>query len=242
MAAVGTRPEVATLVGMSRLAGNRTGALLALTLSATLIAGCSGDGDGAKGSDATLPAAQDVLSQSATAMKDVTSVNFALTTEGKPNLPVKAMQGDLLKSGDAQGTATVSALGSEVEAKFVLVGPDFYYQIFGKYAKQPRSAITSIVDPSAILDPNKGVPLLLTQAKDAKSTAHENGATKVEATLPAASVASLGVKSTADIKGSVWIADADHRLSKVRMELPGGAVILALTDYNADPVIKAPAQ
>ncbi|WP_344839516.1 LppX_LprAFG lipoprotein [Actinocorallia longicatena] len=224
---------------------SRFRALLAISVSAAvLLTGCSSSGDDKKPSSSAsdLPAAQDVLSRSAAAMKDVTSVTFALTTEGSPDLPVKKMQGDLLKSGDAQGTATVSLLGSELEAKFVLVGPDFYYQVAGPYTKRSRSDITSLVDPSAILDPAKGVPLLLTQAQGAQTTGREGDSVKIDATLPAASVSSLGVKSTADVKGSVWVSEKDSRLTKVRMEMPGGAVILALSNYNADPSIKAPSQ
>ncbi|GAB3652018.1 LppX_LprAFG lipoprotein [Actinocorallia lasiicapitis] len=225
---------------MSRLRGSKlAGAFLAVPLATALITGCSSGDKDAKVS-ADLPPAQEVLSQSATAMKDVSSVAFNLTTEGSPEIPVKAMQGDLLKSGDAQGTATISALGQTIEAKFVLVGPDFYYYVIGKYTKAPRSTISNIVDPSAILNPDKGVPLLLTQAQNAQSTAHEDGSVKIDATLPAAAVSGLGVKATTDVKGSVWVSDTDHRLTKVRMEMPGGSVILALSNYNADPQIKAP--
>ncbi|ROO83730.1 lipoprotein LprG [Actinocorallia herbida] len=217
---------------MSRL---RT--LLAAVFAVALLAGCSAE-DKSGASD--LPPAKELLEQSATAMTEISSVAFGLTTEGTPDIPVKAMNGDLLRSGDAQGSVTAAQLGMTVEVKFVLLGEDLYYNLSGAYAKTDKSAITSFLDPAAILDPQRGIPVLLRQAKDAKTTAVEDGAAKIDATLPAAAVSAIGVAVTTDLKGSVWIDEATKRLTKVRMELPGGSATLSLNDFNANPEIKAP--
>lgn len=216
---------------------SRLRALLAALCAVAFLAGCTSDPEP---SAADLPPAQPLLQQSADAMKEVSSVAFALTTDGTPDIPVKAMGGDLLRNGDAQGEVTATAAGMTLEVKFVLVGPDLYYNMAGGYQKTDKSMITSFVDPSAILDPARGIPVLLTQAKDAKSTAVEDGAVKVDATLPAAAVTAIGVKVEQDLKGSVWIDEATKRLTRVQMQLPGGSATLALSDFNADPEIKAP--
>ncbi|MDX6744720.1 LppX_LprAFG lipoprotein [Actinocorallia sp. A-T 12471] len=219
---------------MSRL---RT--LLAAVFAVALLAGCSSDEQSDKAS-ADQPPAQELLKQSAAAMTEVSSVAFALTTDGTPDIPIKAMNGDLLRSGDARGSVTATQLGVTVEVKFILLGEELYYNISGGYAKTDKSAITSYLDPSAILDPKRGIPVLLGQAKDATTDGVEDGSVKVNATLPADAVSAVGVKVTADLKGSVWIDESTHRLTKVWMELPGGSATLALSDYNANPEIKAP--
>ena len=213
--------------------------LLAPLLTAVLLAGCSSE----EGSGASLPEAQPLLQQSSAAMKDVTSVGFALTTEGTPAaLPVKTMNGQLLRNGDSQGDVSLVQAGLTVQIKFILVGPDLYFNLLGGYQKTDKSRITSLLDPSAILDPAKGIPLLLTQAKDARSEAREDGAVKIAATLPGTAVAGLGVKADGDLKGAVWIDEGDKRLTKVRLDLDGGAAILTLSDFNANPSIQAPKQ
>ncbi|MCD0451082.1 LppX_LprAFG lipoprotein [Actinocorallia sp. API 0066] len=217
---------------MSRL---RT--LLATLFAVALVAGCSADKDSGT---ADLPPAQPLLQQSTEAMKQVTSVAFALTTEGTPDLPVRAMNGDLLRNGDARGDVTAVQLGLTLEIKFILVGPDLYFNLAGGYQKTDKSMITNLLDPAAILDPERGIPLLLTQAKDAKAVAVEDGAVKVDATLPAAAVTAIGVRVTEDLKGSVWIDEDTKRLTKVRMDLAGGSATLTLSDFNANPEIKAP--
>jgi lipoprotein LprG len=174
-------------------------------------------------------------------MTGVTSVAFNMTTEGKPPIPIKSIAGDLLKSGDSQGTLTTDTFGTPIEVKYVLLGEKLYAEFAGSYKTMDKTTITSVMDPSAILDPTRGIPLLLTKATNATSEAKENGAVRISATLPAAAVRGLGVTTQADIKGKVWIAEADNRLTKVMMTLPGGSVTMTLADFNKNPAIKAPA-
>ncbi|WP_106398295.1 LppX_LprAFG lipoprotein [Actinocorallia populi] len=219
---------------MSRL---RT--LLAALLTVALMSGCSSEED----SGGPLPDGQALLRESAAAMKDVTSVGFALTTEGEPaGLPVKAMNGELLRNGDAQGDVTAVQMGLTIEAKFVLVGPDLYFNLAGGYQKTGKSMITSILDPSAILDPERGIPLMLSQATGAKTEAREDGTVRIAASLPGTAVAGLGVKTAQTLQGTVWINEDDKRLTKVLMNLEGGSATLTLADFNANPAIEAPKQ
>jgi len=219
---------------MSRL---RT--LLAALLAVALISGCSSE----EKADGPLPDGQALLRESAAAMKDVTSVGFVLTTEGQPaGLPVKAMNGQLLRNGDAQGDVTAVQAGLTIEAKFVLVGPDLYFNLMGGYQKTDKSMITSILDPSAILDPERGIPLLLEQAAGAKAEGREDGLVRVSASLPGSAVAGLGIETDQTLGGTVWIREDDKRLARVRMDLDGGSATLSLDDFNANPTIEAPKQ
>jgi lipoprotein LprG len=224
---------------------SRLRSLLVVLSTALIVTGCSNGSDSKDstkaGNAGSLPAATDLLAKSSTAMTGVTSVAFNMTTEGTPPIPIKSIAGDLLKNGDSQGTLTTSALGSTVEVKYVLLGEKLYAEFAGSYRTMDKSTITSVMDPSAILDPARGIPLLLTKATGATSEAKENGSVRIGATLPAAAVKGLGVNTQADVKGQVWISESDNRLTKVRMVLPGGAVIMTLADYNKNPSIKAPA-
>lgn len=213
--------------------------LVTVTAAALMAAGCSSDKDPAPAGD--LPAAQDLMQKSSQAMSQVTSVGFALTTEGTPPIPVKSLDGHLLKNGDAEGKGMITQGGLNLEGKFVLLGPDLYFNLLGGYQKFPKKTITDIFDPAAVLDPNRGIPLLLTQAQGAKTESREGDAVKISATLPAASVKNLGVSSTTgDLKGQIWINEKDNRLNKVRMEMTGGAIVLSFSDFNSNPAIKAP--
>jgi len=219
---------------------------LLVVLSAALIAtGCSSGSDSKgstpAGNTSGLPAATDLLTKSSTAMTGVTSVAFNMTTEGTPPIPIKSIAGDLLKNGDSQGTLTTDTFGTPIEVKYVLLGEKLYAEFAGSYKTMDKTTITSVMDPSAILDPTRGIPLLLTKATGATSEAKENGAVRIAATLPAAAVKGLGVNTQTDIKGKVWIAEADNRLTKVMMTLPGGSVTMTLADFNKNPAIKAPA-
>jgi lipoprotein LprG len=216
---------------------SRIRTLLAAVLAVTLMSGCSSE----EGSGGPLPDGQALLRESATAMKDVTSVGFVLTTEGTPaGLPVKAMNGELLRNGDAQGDVTAVQAGLTIEAKFVIVGPDLYFNLMGGYQKTDKSMITSILDPSAILDPERGIALMLKQATGAKAEAREDGLVRISASLPGSAVAGLGIKTSQTLQGQVWINEEDKRLSKVKMNLDGGSATLSLSDFNADPTIQAP--
>jgi lipoprotein LprG len=204
------------------------------------------------GSSQKLPAGADLLKQSSTAMASVSSVAFALRTEGQPGIPVKSADGKLLKSGDAQGSMQVSQLGLSVQLDFTLVGNTVYIKgLTGGVQKLDKSAVTKQYDPSAILDPQRGVSALLAKATGAKTVRKQsvNGqdAYDVTATLPKDAAASLVPGLAKDVSGEVWIAAKDHRLLKVKATIPAadgsttGSVSVGLSDFNANFTITPPA-
>jgi lipoprotein LprG len=224
-----------------------------VTAALALIAAtaCSGGGSGG-GSGEKLPAGADLMKQSSTAMGQVTSMGFAIRTDGKPSLLVKSADGKLLKSGDATGTLQVVQSGATVEMAFTVLGDSVYLKgVTGGYRKVPKALAIALYDPSAILDPQRGIAPLLAKASGPKAEAKENvggqQAYRVRATLPKDSAAALVPGVTEDLSGQVWLGVTDHRLLKVKADLPPaadggkGTVTVTFTDFNGNFKITAPA-
>jgi lipoprotein LprG len=222
---------------------------LALLPALVTAAGCSG------GSDSTnsLPQGREVLAQSSAAMRDLKSIGFTIDTEGKPAVPFKRGDIKLLKSGDAEGTLQIQQAGQAVETNFVLVGQTVYLKgVTGGYQKLPRAMVTQLYDPSALLDPERGVAKLLTTATGPRTEAREKvggkDAYRVKATLPKDVAATLVPGVAQDVTGQVWVGTADHRPIKLKMQIPAvaggdgstGAVLVSLTEFNADYKISPP--
>lgn len=220
-----------------------------LSLCGFGLVGCTGGGSEPGGGQTPADARQ-VLQQAATAMGSLKSVGVRIATEGTPPVPVKSGDVKLLKNGDAQGTLAIQQFGLTVQTDFVLVGDALYYKgLTGKgYQKASRKVITSYYDPSALLDPERGITRLLTlvQAPKVEGTEKVNGkdAYKVHGRLPKASISGLIPGIDQDLDGYVWVARDDHRLVRVRGDVVGGqkgAVILDFTEFDAGYSIKAPA-
>lgn len=193
-------------------------------------------------------------------MADVRSVGFTLKTDGQPSIAVKGGDIELTKNGDAQGTLQVAQLGQSVEMKFVLLGDTVYYKgVTGGYQKLPRSVVTAVYDPSAVLDQNRGIARLLATATDPKAEKREKidgkDTYRIKAGLPRDVATTLVPGATEALPGQVWIGVTDHRPVRVRLELPAtgsggtgaggggsaGAMIVSFTEYNADYKIVKPA-
>jgi lipoprotein LprG len=219
----------------------------ATTLVLTAATACSGSSSSAK-----LPAGADLMKQSSTAMGGVKSVAFTIRTDGKSSLQVKSADGKLLKSGDATGTLQIVQSGATAEMSFTVLGDSVYLKgVTGGYRKYPKALATALYDPSAILDPQRGIAPLLAKASGPKAEATEKvggqEAYRVKATLPKDSAAALVPGVTDDLSGQVWLGVTDHRLLKVKADLPPaadggkGSVTVTFTDFNSDFKITAPA-
>ena len=230
-----------------------TRALLAtatLALAVGAAAGCSGSSDKSPAAAANLPAAQTLLDQSATAMGTVQSVQFDLGVNGSlPQLPVTSANGTLKHDGSAQGSAKISELGETIQVNFILIGQTFYLSTgSGGYTSMPLSAATQVFDPSTILDPNKGIPKILSTTTNAKTVGEDtiNGskAYKIQATVDQAAVNSLIPGATKGTSGDIWVDEATHRVDKAVFTVPqpgnSATVTLTLTNYDKPVTIHAP--
>ncbi|MHA6795864.1 LppX_LprAFG lipoprotein [Pseudonocardia bannensis] len=217
---------------------------------ALLLPGCSGAPGGPAGE---LPAATDLLSRSAAAMARLTSVGMdVLVDPGLTNVPVRGATGSLTASGDAVGSATVTEGDAPVELEFVVVGGSIYLKgpTGGFSPPIPVSLAAAFYDPTAALDPRRGLARLLATATPGGAPAREIADGIDSYRVPAAfgpdTVATLapGVRGT--VNGVLWIDVATSRLVKAELQVPGGPggatgpVTVRLRDFDAPVTVTAP--
>ena len=218
--------------------------VLVPVLLALVFTGACDDGGGG-GKKAEFDAAG-TLREAAQAMSALKSVGFTLESDGKTPVIVKGGDMKLLRSGDAEGTLTVEQQGQNVEMKVVALGDSIYLDAgTGGWRKLPKALAAAMYDPSAVLDPQRGIPMLLSSAASPEPQAVEKvggkDAYRVGAKLPKGQIAGLIPGIDADLDGQVWVGKADHRLLKVRGQFPkGGAVVISFTEFDAPYKISAP--
>ncbi|GHJ49660.1 hypothetical protein Cs7R123_70020 [Catellatospora sp. TT07R-123] len=220
-------------------------ALAALALTALALTGCS-----PKKADtpaAALPDAKQLLAEGTAAMAQVTTAHFVIDVDGKiSGLSLKHADGDLTAKGEAAGTVKIEQFGTLVEAKFVIVGTSAYMQgPTGKYLEFPLATAASIYDPSAILDPQRGVAKVLSTVKSATTEAREtvdgHDSFKVKVEPDQAALAGLIPNAPAGVTGFLWLDAATKQLVKGEFNLPAsgsdpaGKVTVEFSKYN-DPV------
>ncbi|QXJ25148.1 LppX_LprAFG lipoprotein [Actinomadura graeca] len=187
------------------------------------------------------------LRQASAAMAAVTSVGLTMDSEGEPPVSVRGGDMKLLRNGDAQGTLTMRQSGMNVEMKVVASGSSVYLDAgTGGWQKVPRALAALKYDPSAVLDPERGIAGLLgsLQAPKAEAVEKVDGkeAYRVAARLPKDRVKGLLPGVETDVDGKVWVRKADGRLVKVRGTFPGGkgTVVVAFTEFDVPYKISAP--
>ncbi|MFG1876950.1 LppX_LprAFG lipoprotein [Sphaerisporangium sp. NPDC049003] len=213
-------------------------------LSLCLVAACASSPDAA-----ALPSGQDLVRKSSEAMRSVRTVAFTIATEGKPPVPVKHAEGSLTREADAKGTLQIDVLGNLQELDFVLTGDTVYFKgPTGGYQTMTREELAGIYDPSAILNPDKGVAHLLATASDPRAEAEEQiggaDAYRVAVNLSQQAIATLVPGVNQGVNGQVWIDKATNRLLKASLPIGGGTnagtVVVTFSDYDAPVTITAP--
>lgn len=223
----------------------------ALALTAVLAGGCTSDSadsaDRAPGEP--LPDAASLIRSSAAATGEITSTHFTMRAEGKvPGLSVRGLEGDLTKKGEAKGTGTLTQSGKLVEVEFVLTGGTLYLKgPTGGYQQIPAALSSSVYDPSAVLDPERGVARLISGMRNPTTEAAEEvGGTqtyKVTGTVAQNVLAGLlpGVRSDADL--TVWLRKDGRQLPvQASAGFPnGGTVEVTLSDVDKPVTVTPPA-
>jgi lipoprotein LprG len=226
---------------------DRFAGLLSLVLAFTLAAGCGGGGK-----DKNPPGAQ-LLKQAADTLRTVTSLSFTLRTSGNPEVNVKSVDAKLLRNGNSQGSVQVTELGMPIQLDFVVLGQTVHFKgLTGGWQQEPLSKVAGIYDPSAVLDPNRGLVQLLLTAKDARTTGRQKitgqDSYRVHATLAQATLAKLVPGMNADAPADIWISVADHHVLKSDVQVPSksggkpGTVTIAFADFGKPFSIVAPAK
>jgi lipoprotein LprG len=232
---------------------SRTTRALAIAVgTGTLAVALSACTTASKASTANLPPAADLITASQTAMSGVQTVHFSIGVKGTlPGVPISAAQGDLTKTGDAKGTATVSVLGTNVETEFIIVDKTIYLKgATGGYTPEPLSAAAAFFDPSGILDPDRGIVKLLGTAQNPTTKALEsvNGsdAYKIGITPDPAAVAAIVPGAGAGTTGDIWIDKTTHRVVKGVFTVPGtggaqgATVTVEFSNFDAPVTVSAP--
>jgi len=207
--------------------------------------------DKAKNSESTapagnLPAGDTLVKDSATAMGAIKTAQFLITAEGQiAGLSLRRAEGTLTKEGSAKGTAQVDQAGAAVELAFVIVGDKIYLKgPTGGYQALPLTLAATVYDPSAILDPERGIAKVLKSATGATTEASEavdgKDAWRVAVTSNGTDLAGLIPGVTGSIPGKLWIADADKRLLKASFTLSGGTATVTFKEFDAPVTISAP--
>ncbi|HVV18512.1 MAG TPA: LppX_LprAFG lipoprotein [Pseudonocardiaceae bacterium] len=224
--------------------------LFGSVLLAVLVAGCTSGDSGT----ADLPAASGLLTDSGTAMKGVTSVHFTIAVDGTlAGVPIQNADGDLNAQGQAKGNAKITELGETVQVDFVLVNKTFYLKgPTGGYTKVPAALAGNLFDPTAILDPNRGVAKVLTSVRGASTQAKENvdgvDCYKIGGKVDKGVVAALVPGIGSDVDATVWVAaDGKHLPVKAEFAVPGkggaqGATVdVDISHVNEPVTVTAPA-
>ncbi|GAA2592215.1 LppX_LprAFG lipoprotein [Dactylosporangium fulvum] len=237
----------------------RPGVLLAgvAALAAVLVAltGCTSKSDkkdGTDAADANLPAAEGLLKESAAAMGNIKTAKFLITADGTiAGVALKRAEGVLTREGSAQGTAQVEQMGTTAELSFTIVGQTVWLKgATGGYQQLPLALAASVYDPSAILNPDKGIAKVIGTATEGKTEAAESvegqDTYRVSAKFPAEHLSNVVPGVTGSVPGKLWIAKDGKRLIKATFDLPavgdakGGTVIVTFKEFDATVNISAP--
>lgn len=221
------------------------GVLALLAIVSLVVTACTSDDTPSE----QLPAGPALVSDAATATRDISSAHFTLEVNGTiPGLAVRGLDGDLTKEGEAKGTGTLEQSGQLVEIEFVLAGDTLYLKgPTGGYQRIPVALSSSVYDPSAVLDPERGVSKLLSSMRDPVTEGTEEiGGTetyKVAGTLPKDVLAGLlpGIGSDAEV--TFWLrTDQRHLPVKASAAFPDDATVdVTLSDVDKPVTVKPPA-
>jgi lipoprotein LprG len=225
-------------------------AVVVALAAAALAAGCGKDLPAAKTGD--LPAGEGLLRESATAMRGVETVRFTIEITGKPGgVPLRRVDGQFTKAGNAKGKVQLDQEGALNELEYVVIGTTAYIKgPTGGWQSVPLSVASTVYDPTAILDPERGIVKLLETASGGRTEAREEiggvetyrVAASFGSTVVSALVPGYGVGAS----GQVWIGTGDKLPVRIKLQMPatqGGeasTVLVNLSDYNAPASISAP--
>jgi lipoprotein LprG len=217
---------------------------------ALLIAGLVGCSKKTPASD--LPPGADLVRDSSVAMRNVQTAHVVITTEGDvADLPLRKADGVLTREGNAKGTIQLEQFNALIESDFVVFGDTIYLKgVTGGWTKVPVAFASTIYDPTAILDPERGVSKVLATATEARTEAKESidgrDAYRVGVKLDRTATAQLVPGVGDGITGQLWIDAENKRLLKALLRIPaqdggsGGTVTIGVSEIDAPVSISAP--
>jgi lipoprotein LprG len=219
---------------------------------ATKLVACSSGGPAHPSSTANLPPAAGLLKDSAAAMKKAASARFDLAGKGRiAGVEVRSAQGVVTGDGSAEGSVKIVQNGALAELQLVVVGGDIYIKgPTGKFVKLPAAAAGATFDPSQILNPDRGLSVLLQFATDGRTVGEEDvggvETYRIQADLDGSLVSHLMPLPAANtVPGTLWVSKETSELVQVAVTAPqaGGQsahLTLHLTDFGVQTHITPP--
>ncbi|HEY6424249.1 MAG TPA: LppX_LprAFG lipoprotein [Pseudonocardiaceae bacterium] len=211
------------------------------TLVVALVTSCTGTA----GQTAALPDGPRLLADSANAMRTVTTTHFTVDVQGNATgIQLRSADGQLTREGSAKGTAKLDEGRQILELQFVIIGNTLYLRPpTGPIQKLPLSLASAVYDPSAILNPDRGLAAVLASGTGATTEAREQvdgvDSYRLAVKFPAQPLIALVPQLDPDKTSEIWVATQGSRLVKAQFPTTYGTVTVHLSDYDA-PVQIAP--
>jgi hypothetical protein len=222
-------------------------ALIAMLLTAPVLAGCGGGSTG--------QSAPDLLAKAKQTLDGTKTLHFLLDGTGAPTTGTALVggEGDMARPSSFQGTLKVQVGGNTVDLKVISIGGTVYAQL-------PFTSAYSVIDPKtfgfgdpgALLDPETGISQLLTAVRSPKLGGEKRVGGQVvrEVTgdLPGDLVQRLLTSKDASKPVHATFSIATDSNEPLRVELTGpfftadknGTYTLQLSKFGADVQITAP--
>ncbi|OZM75042.1 hypothetical protein CFN78_02340 [Amycolatopsis antarctica] len=227
--------------------------LATLLLTVAAVAGCSDE----SAVDPNLPDGATLIREAAATTAGIRSAHFTLDVTGTvPGVGLQNLDGDLTKdggpSGAAKGSGRLELSGQLVEVEFVLVDEKIYVKgPTGGFQQLPVALGASVYDPSAVLDPDRGIAKILTGVTEPRTTAREDvdgtATLKVEGKVAGAALAGVLPGSPPDAEVSFWVREETGNLPvKASLSFPGSGdepstVDVTLSDVDKPVTVTPPA-
>jgi lipoprotein LprG len=192
------------------------------------------------------PPAEDVIPDAASAMAEVENVRFDLTVDGEvPGLDVKAADGVVTSDGAAEGTGTLTMLGMDIEAEYVVIGDEAWVKgPTGGFQQIPVGDEMLPYDPTVLLAPDSGIAALLNAVDSAEPQGTEvvdgMDTYKYEVVFDPAVFAQF-IPAEGDWNtATVWFDQETARVVKAQFAQGDATITLTLSDYDESVTIDAP--
>lgn len=215
----------------------RSTPLLLAGLSLLAFAACSQE---------EAPPAEDVIPDAASAMAEVENVRFDLTVDGEvPGLDVKTADGVVTSDGAAEGTGTLTMLGMDIEAEYVVIGDEAWVKgPTGGFQQIPVGDEMLPYDPTVLLAPDSGIAALLNAVDSAEPQGTEvvdgMDTYKYEVVFDPAVFAQF-IPAEGDWNtATVWFDQETARVVKAEFAQGDATITLILSDYDESVTIEAP--
>ncbi len=196
---------------------------------------------------ATLPDGAQLLTDSATAMRTVTTTHFTIDVQGNvPGVPFRSADGQLTREGSAKGTVTRNQGGQIVEMEVVILGDTLYLRLpTGPVQKLPLSLASAVYDPSVILNPDRGIASVIASGQGATTEAREPvdgvDSYRLRVNFPAQPLSTLVPGLPGDKTGQIWIAAQGSRLVQAQFPVTDGTITVRFSEFDVPVEITAPA-